>query len=69
MREIRTRFLFRPSFEVGPHHVVGATSFGSRRVAPNSGGTFEGPDVSGTVQPGARTGFLSGTPDECRVRC
>lgn len=53
MSEIRTKFLFRLSFEVAPHYVVGTTPFGSRRVAPISGGTFEGPEVSGTVLPGA----------------
>ncbi|HET6176964.1 MAG TPA: DUF3237 domain-containing protein [Candidatus Sulfotelmatobacter sp.] len=51
--EIRNKFLFRLSLEVGPHYVVGTTPFGSRRVAPISGGTFEGPEVSGTVLPGA----------------
>jgi hypothetical protein len=52
MAEIRTKFLFRLALEVGPHHVVGPTPVGDRRVAPISGGTFEGPQLSGTVLPG-----------------
>jgi len=31
---------------------VGPTPFGSRRVAPIAGGTFEGPQLSGIVLPG-----------------
>ena len=56
MTEIRTKFLFRLALDVGAHHVVGATPFGSRRVAPIKGGTFEGPQLSGIVLPAAPTG-------------
>ena len=52
MTEIRTKFLFRLALDVGAHHVVGPTPFGSRRVAPIAGGTFEGPQLSGIVLPG-----------------
>ena len=52
MTEIRTKFLFRLALEVGAHHVVGPTPFGSRRVAPIAGGSFEGPQLSGTVLSG-----------------
>jgi Protein of unknown function (DUF3237) len=50
--EMRTKFLFRLALEVGVHHVVGPTPVGDRRVAPISGGTFDGPRLSGTVLPG-----------------
>jgi hypothetical protein len=49
---MRTKFLFRLALEVGAHHVVGPTPVGDRRVAPISGGTFDGPRLSGTVLPG-----------------
>jgi hypothetical protein len=49
MTEIQTKFLFRLTLQVGAHHVVGATPFGNRRVAPIVGGTFEGPQLAGTV--------------------
>jgi hypothetical protein len=52
MTEITTKFLFRLVLDVGAHHVVGSTPFGSSRVAPIAGGTFEGPQLSGTVLPG-----------------
>jgi Protein of unknown function (DUF3237) len=52
MTEMRTKFLFRLALEVGAHHVVGPTPVGDRRVAPISGGTFDGPRLSGTVLPG-----------------
>ena len=52
MTEIHTKFLFRLALDVGAHHVVGPTPFGSRRVAPIAGGTFEGPQLSGIVLPG-----------------
>ncbi|WP_454695957.1 DUF3237 domain-containing protein [Achromobacter aegrifaciens] len=52
MNEIQTKFMFRLSLEVGAHHVMGPTPLGSRRVAPVSGGTFEGPELSGIVLPG-----------------
>lgn len=52
MNEIQTKFLFRLNLEVGAHHVVGETPAGNRRIAPISGGTFEGPDLSGIVLPG-----------------
>jgi hypothetical protein len=52
MTEMRTRFLFRLALEVGAHHIVGPTPVGDRRVAPISGGTFDGPQLSGTVLPG-----------------
>jgi hypothetical protein len=52
MTEIHTNLLFRLTLEVGAHHVVGPTPFGSRRVAPIAGDTFEGPQLSGIVLPG-----------------
>ncbi|PPK41747.1 uncharacterized protein DUF3237 [Trinickia symbiotica] len=52
MTDICTKFLFRLTLQVGAHHVVGATPFGNRRVAPIAGGTFEGPELAGTVLPG-----------------
>ncbi len=52
MSEIQTKFMFRLSLEVGPHHVVGTTPAGSRRIAPVAGGIFEGPELSGIVLPG-----------------
>lgn len=52
MNEIQTKLMFRLSLKVGAHHIMGTTPLGSRRIAPVSGGTFEGPALSGIVLPG-----------------
>lgn len=44
--------LYSQSQKMSEIHVVGTTPFGNRRVAPISGGTFEGPEVSGIVLSG-----------------
>ena len=59
MTAIQTKFLFRLALDVGAHHVVGPTPFGSRRVAPIAGGTFDGPQLSGIVLPGGNLGNVS----------
>lgn len=62
MNEIHTKFMFRLSLEVGSHHVVGTTPVASRRIAPVTGGTFEGPELSGIVLPGG-TDWISVDPN------
>src|SRR5690606_38529743 len=62
MNDIQTKFMFRLSLEVGSHHVVGTTPVASRRIAPVTGGTFEGPELSGIVLPGG-TDWISVDPN------
>ena len=51
MTEIRTRPLFKLTFELHPALELGPTPAGERRVIPVSGGKFEGERVHGTVEP------------------
>lgn len=62
MNTIRTEFLFRLDLAVGSHHVMGQTPAGCRRIAPVSGGTFEGPRLSGIVLPGG-TDWITEDPN------
>jgi hypothetical protein len=62
MSPVRTEFLFRLDLKVGSHHVLGETTAGKRRIAPVSGGSFEGPRLSGTVLPGG-TDWITEDPN------
>src|SRR3954454_951543 len=46
------RFVMELRVEIDPALDVGTTPHGLRRVIPIIGGTFEGPDLRGTVLPG-----------------
>lgn len=52
MQPVRTEFLFRADLEVPGIADLGATPFGTRRIARVSGGTFEGPKIRGTIRDG-----------------
>ena len=52
MAEIKTEFLFTITLAVPPPLDLGATPYGSRRIASVSGGSFEGPRLKGRVLPG-----------------
>lgn len=62
MNAIQTEFLFHLDLAVGSSHLVGPTPAGIRRIAPVSGGTFEGPRLSGTVLPGG-TDWITQDPN------
>ena len=46
------RLLYTSSVEVGPPMIVGATTYGERRIIPITGGSFAGPRLSGKILPG-----------------
>jgi hypothetical protein len=52
MPEIKTEFLFTITLEVSSILVLGDTPYGGRRIASGIGGSFEGPQLKGTVLPG-----------------
>lgn len=58
MPELRTRPLFRMDLSLHPYQDVGATPLGRRRIAPVSGGTFEGERLRGTVLPHGGSDWL-----------
>ena len=47
-----TRFLYEAIVELLPTRALGKGPLGERRIVPITGGTFEGPDIRGTVLPG-----------------
>jgi len=50
---IKTKHLFTMPVEVEiPLQIVGSTPMGERRIAKITGGTFEGPELKGTILPG-----------------
>src|SRR5580765_2755190 len=52
---MNTRLLMVMRVKVGTPLNIGAVPCGSRRTAPLSGGTFEGPRLRGTILPGSST--------------
>jgi hypothetical protein len=50
--QIDTRLLFEIAIDVGPISSIGATPLGEVRVVQLLGGTFEGPELRGTLLPG-----------------
>ena len=50
--QIDTRFLLEISCDVGPISSLGATPHGEVRLVQLLGGTFEGPELRGTLLPG-----------------
>ena len=49
---MNTRLLMTMRVKVGTVQNIGAVAHGTRRTAPLSGGTFEGPRLRGTILPG-----------------
>ena len=50
---MNTRLLMTMHVKVGTPLNIGAVPYGTRRTAPLSGGTFEGPRLRGTILPGS----------------
>jgi len=48
----RLEFVFEELVTLGPAVAPGETPYGKRNIIPITGGTFEGPDIRGTVVPG-----------------
>lgn len=61
---MNTRLLMTLQVNVMPPQNVGAVPHGTRRVAPISGGVFDGPRLRGTVLPGGSADWLLLRPDE-----
>src|SRR5712691_13460761 len=60
---MNTRLLMTLRVNVGRVLDVGAVPYGTRRIAPLDGGTFEGPRLRGTVLPGGSADWLLLRPD------
>lgn len=61
--EPRLTRVFRLDATVGPPLDLGETARGRRRIVPLTGGTFTGPDLSGTLVPGASADWQLVLPD------
>ena len=48
----QVEFAFTANITLGTVQEVGDTPHGRRRIIPITGGTFEGPSIRGTVEPG-----------------
>ena len=55
--------LYRLEATVGDAHDVGMISAGHRRIVPLTGGTFSGPEMRGTLLPGASADWQIILPD------
>jgi len=66
MAEIRTAPLFSMILQVAGMQAIGATPNGNRRIGLVAGGTFEGPQLRGTVLPGG-SDWIIGRPDGVTV--
>ena len=69
---MNTRLLMMMHVTVGPVLNIGAVPSGTRRTAPLSGGTFEGPRLRGTILPGSSADWLLLRSDgvlELDLRC
>ncbi len=51
-------FLYHLDAELGPPVPIGDTPRGNRMIVPVLGGRFEGPRISGTIQPGGTDALL-----------
>ena len=62
MSEIKTEFVMEMRLAVAtPLTAIGNTQYGDRRIARVTGGTFEGPRLSGTVRDGGGDWILNRT--------
>ena len=57
------RHVYRLEATVGEPLDLGNTAFGHRRIVPLTGGTFTGPDLNGTLLPGASADWQTVLPD------
>ena len=55
---MNTRLLMMMHVKVGTPLSIGAVPYGTRRTAPLSGGTFEGPRLRGTILTGSSADWL-----------
>ena len=60
---LASEFLFRATLSVGAPQAVGATRTGELRIVPVTGGTIEGPALTGEVLPGTAADWLRVDPD------
>ena len=58
MTDVRAALLFNISLSTGAPQMLGKTPLGDRRVVPVTGGTFEGPKLKGSVEPGGSDWIL-----------
>jgi hypothetical protein len=61
---VNTRLLMTLHVHVGPAQNIGAAPLGTRRAAPLTGGTFEGPRLRGTVLAAGSADWLLLRADE-----
>lgn len=52
MEQPKLEFAFELKVKVGNIEELGKTGKGTRRIIPITGGSFEGPDIKGTIIPG-----------------
>lgn len=50
--EPKLEFIFEAKVTLDPVQELGITTYGKRRIIPITGGTFEGPNMKGTIVPG-----------------
>jgi hypothetical protein len=61
--EPRLTMIFRLEATVGRPFDLGDTAQGHRRIVPLTGGTFTGPELNGTLLPGASADWQTVLPD------
>jgi muconolactone delta-isomerase len=61
--EPRLTWVYRLEATIGPPLELGETAAGRRRVVPLTGGTFSGPEMSGSLVPGASADWQTILPD------
>jgi hypothetical protein len=59
----RLDLLYRLEASIGDPQDLGQTSVGHRRIVPLTGGTFSGPELRGTLLPGASADWQTVLPD------
>ena len=59
----RLDLIYRLEASVGDPQDVGQISVGHRRIVPLNGGTFSGPELRGTLLPGASADWQTVLPD------
>jgi hypothetical protein len=65
--EPRLTLVYRLEAAVGSPLDLGDTIHGHRRIVPLSGGTFSGPEISGSLVPGASADWQTVLPDGTAV--
>ncbi len=59
MSDVRTTLLFTIKLGAAPPQMLGTTPLGDRRIVAVTGGSFEGPKLRGTVEPGGSDWILA----------